>query len=561
MGGRICLGSLCCFRRGIHIGFLFAFDFRQSGLLCSQRRRSLRHGLGSSRSVGQSVFRQCQFRFPRRRKFYEIGIAAICNEIAKPLGCHLFFQELDLCFVSRFRRFIAAEIRQLLSEISQARREVCAYSSGATIGVGNIAVALDCGGPSAIGIRAADGDGLLAMDTGISAAIHHYVSRRVHHLLAEGAAFSAESVGQGIHPVLHFAGAHGDDGACIGFEMDVPIALDVRALLHVQSRGAIGGSHGILLDGNRDGGGIQDIAMSSDTDGAIISLAIPAGHSRDVALGGFSCGCEIRIRVAIVGHIIFRACITGRAIDIHDGIAFNGGVIAAAHSDGAAFIGAIISGSARAGIRHFVALAIGRFRITGKKRCGPYGGGGIGGDILCILDVRRADHRTGSQAASVGRNNFTVCVNRDGILIIESLALRNLILIKRGSVGFDGGRADVYLRFVGDGGAIHHAIAAGQRRADALDGLITGLVFSGGFVFRGDFRFLIGGNRCRTDGGGDGGGDIRLRLAAGTTVAAGANGVDLPIHGIFMGRAKLCGLRGDVGASDIHLRFLVHIHF
>ncbi len=342
--------------------------------------------------------------------------------------------------------------------------------------------------------------------------------------------------------------------------MDITIALDVRALLHVQSRGAVSRSHGILLDGNREGGGIQDIAMSGDTDGAIISITIPAGHGRDVTLGGFSRSCEIRIRMAIIGHIIFRTRITGRAIDVHDGIAFDGGVVAAAHGDRATLVGAIISGSTGAGVRRFVALAIGRFRVPGKKRRGPYGGGGIGGDILCILDVRRADHRTGSQAASVGGNNFTVCINRDGILIVESLALRNLIFIKRGSVGFDGGRADVYLRFVGDGGAIHHAIAAGQRRADALNGLITGLVFSGGFVFRGDFRFLISGDRCCTDGGGDGGGDIRLCLTAGTTVATGANGIDFAIDRIFMGRAKLCGLRGDGGASDIHLRFLVHVH-
>ncbi len=97
-------------------------------------------------------------------------------EIAQALRDHLFFQELDLRFISCLAGCIIAEIDELLPESSQTRREFSAYGGRAAIGIRNITVTLHRSGPGTIVVRATDGDGLLAMDAGISTAIHHYVS-------------------------------------------------------------------------------------------------------------------------------------------------------------------------------------------------------------------------------------------------------------------------------------------------------------------------------------------------------------------------------------------------
>ncbi len=261
------------------------------------------------------------------------------------MGCHFFFQELDFCFVGCFGGLVAAEINQLLPEVIQAREKVCAHDSKAAVGVGNIAVTLDHRVPLGriISIRrAGDGDGFLAMDAGVGFAVHLHIGGGADGFLAQGAAFGAESVSHLIHPILHFTAAQGSDRACIGFEMDIPVALDVSFLLHVQSRGVLHRCHGILLDRNRDGGGVQDIAVRSDADSSLLAVAVATGHGGDVALRRFRRRIEIGRRTSFVVHIVFRARIAPQAVHIHQCFTFHGGIVSAAHRNGAAFVGAII---------------------------------------------------------------------------------------------------------------------------------------------------------------------------------------------------------------------------
>ena len=387
-----------------------------------------------------------QLRHLQRREFYEIGISTIVvfDEIAQALGHHFFFQEFDFCFIGRLCHRVITEVDELFPKLSEPRRKLGAYRDGAAVSIRDIAITRYLRSPGAIVIAAANGDGFLAMNAGFCFTIHHYVSRGIDDLLADGAALSANGIAQSAQPILHLTGAPGSDCAGIGFEMDVSITLNVRILLHVQRRGAIGSGHGILLDGNRDGRGVQDVAVSSDTDGAIISIGIAPCHDRDIALGCFGGGIKIRPRRAGVSHLIFRACITRQPIDIHDGFTFDGGIVAAAHSNGAARVGDAMAVGIGAAIAYGGTLFVCLIHVPGEKLRLTDLGGGSGGDGLGILHMRRADCRTGGQGAAVFGNNIAMGLDGDGILIIESLAGCDFLLRQIRAVGLDGLRANIH---------------------------------------------------------------------------------------------------------------------
>ncbi len=400
------------------------------------------------------------------------------------------------------------------------------------------------------------------MDAGIGFAVHHHISRRGNHFLPQRTAFGAEGVGKSIHPILHFAGAEGGDGARIGLEMNIPVALHVSLRHHVEGSVAIGCSHRILLDRNRNCRSVQDIAVSGDADGSRASIGIATCHDGDVAFRRFGFGIEIGIRLAVVSHVIFRACIARCTVYVHESLTFDGGIIPAAYGNGTTFVGAVIVDGGGPGVSCFLSGRLRCIRVTGKERRLAYGGGGVGGNIVCVLDVRRAHGCTGSEAASIFGNNITAGLDGDSVLVVEGrLPSCDVSCRQLRCIGFDGGSAHSGIRIVGDGGGIHHAIAAEQGRAHTFSHLAIVLVFFGGFVVSRNLCFLIGGDFRRTDGDRSIGSDCGLRLATGTADTAGADGIDFSIHCVFMARTELRSLCSDGGASDSHCRFLVRVHF
>ena len=175
----------------------------------------------------------------------------------------------------------------------------------AAIGVGEVAIARDLGRPCPILIRPPDGHGFLAMDARLRLAIHGDIGGLCDLLLPDLAAVRAESILDGIHPVLHLAIARGGYRARLRLEEDVPVALHIRAIRDGEARLAVRFRIGILLDGDRDRRRIQDVAVRTDADRTCLACAVTACSKGNIPLRRFRGRAECGLRLARVGDVIF----------------------------------------------------------------------------------------------------------------------------------------------------------------------------------------------------------------------------------------------------------------
>ncbi len=180
-----------------------------------------------------------------------------------------------------------------------------------------------------------------------------------------------------------------------------------------------------------------------------------------------------------------------------------------------------------------------RVGVAGEECRLAYGGFGFGFNGVRILHMSCAHRSTGGEPAGIFGNNIAVRLDGNGVLIIESLARCDFLRREIRCVSLDGGLAYFDGGGVFDGSAVHHAIAAGEGRADAVGNLAAGLIFSVGFIFRSNQCVSISGdggcayvNRNRRS-------DVRLRFPTSPADATGTNGIDLYIHSVLVIRNQI----------------------
>ena len=154
------------------------------------------------------------------------------------------------------------------------------------------------------------------MDARLRLAIHGDIGGLCDLLLPDLAAVRAEGAFDGIHPVLHLAGARGGYRARLRLEEDVPVALHIRAIRDGEVRLAVCFRVGILLDGDRDRRRIQDVAVRADADRACLARAVTACRKGNIPLRRFRFPAKGGLRLARVGDVILRARVARQAEDI-----------------------------------------------------------------------------------------------------------------------------------------------------------------------------------------------------------------------------------------------------
>ena len=243
-----------------------------------------------------------QLRGAGERRLYE---ATTLVEIPEALCRHLLLKEFDLRFIRGLRRGVGRIVDELLLQLVELVIELRAGRLRAAIGVREVAIACDLGRPCPILIRPTDGHGFLAMDARLRLAVHGDIGGFYDLLLPDLTAVRAEGAFDGIHPVLHLAGARGGYRARLRLEEDVPVALHIRAIRDGEVRLAVRFRIGILLDGDRDRRRIQDVAVRTDADRACLARAVTACRKGNIPLRRFRGRAECGIRLARVGDVIF----------------------------------------------------------------------------------------------------------------------------------------------------------------------------------------------------------------------------------------------------------------
>ena len=501
-----------------------------------------------------------QLRSRCRRCFYE---TVFRNEIPEALCRHLLFKECDLRFIRGFRRGIGRIVDELLLQLVELVIELRASHFRAAIGVGEVAIARDLGLPRAILIRPADGHGFLAMDARLRFAVHRDIGGLHDFLLPDLAAIRAESIPDGIHPVLHLAIAIGGYRARLRFEEDVPVALHRRALRDGEARSAVCFRVGVFLDGNRDRCRIQDVAVRADADRASLARTVTARCEGNIALRRFRGSAECGIRLARVGDVILRARIACQAEDIDQCRAVEIRIIAATDGDRAALVRAVIRSGFRFAFPDLVFL-IRLLCFTSLEACTIRDSRARRRlDIERLLHMRRTDGGTGRQRIVIMRFDAARGVDGDGFLVMQRLA-RSLLFIRQvRSACLHGDFPEIRFCGVGDLRHTHDTIPArvGRAAGDCVLFLRAVLPCLFADVIRADGRLAV----CRhgrtvADGDLRRGVDGVPRVRPCAAVAARADGLDLIVSSIFMIRGNLRAARLDLDVlPDRGFCLMIHL--
>ena len=537
------------------------FDFRLIGLL-DLRQVILR--------LFPHFLRTVQLRGRCRRCFYK---AAALVEIPEALCRHLLFKECDLRFIRGFRRGIGRIVDELLLQLVELVIELRASHFRAAIGVGEVAIARDFGLPRAILIRPADGHGFLTMDARLRLAIHGDIGGLHDFLLPDLAAVRAESIPDGIHPVLHLAIAIGGYHARLRLEEDVTVALHRRALRDGEARGAVCFRVGVFLDGNRDRRRIQDVAVRADADRASLARAVTARCEGNIALRCFCGSAECGIRLARVGDVILRARVACQAEDVDQRRAVEIRIISCADSDRTALVRAVIrSGFCFSFPR--LACLFRLLRLTSLEACAIRDSRTRRRlDIECLHHVRRTDGGTGRQSIVVMCFDAARGVDGDRLLVVQRLARSLLFRRQVRSACLHGDFPEIRFRGVGDPRHTHDTIPARVGRAAGdrvlfLFLLLCLLLFLRAVlpclfthIVRADGRLPVRRHgRTVADGDFRRGVDGVPRVRPGAAVAARADGLDLIVSSVFMIRGNLRAARLDLDVlPDRGFCLMIHL--
>ena len=490
-----------------------------------------------------------QLRGAGERRLYE---ATTLVEIPEALCRHLLLKEFDLRFIRGLRRGVGRIVDELLLQLVELVIELRAGRLRAAIGVREVAIARDLGRPCPILIRPTDGHGFLAMDARLRLAVHGDIGGFYDLLLPDLTAVRAEGAFDGIHPVLHLAGARGGYRARLRLEEDVPVALHIRAIRDGEARPAVCFRVGILLDGDRDRRRIQDVAVRADADRACLARAVTACRKGNIPLRRFRFPAKGGICLARVGDVIFRTGVARQAEDIDQRRAVEIRIISCADGDRTALVRAIIRGAFRLSfpalvllvrllcLAGFEACAVrdsrARFRIHRER----------------LLHVRCTDGGTGRQGIVIMRFDAARGVDGDGFLVVQGLARGLFFCRKLRSARLQGDFPEIGLRGMGDLRHTHDAIPGVERRTTRSGILLFRAVFPRLFthIVRADGRLPIRRHgRTVTDG------DLRSgvhgvpRIRPGAAVSAGRDRLDLIVSSVFM----ICG---DLRAACLDLDIL-----
>ena len=400
------------------------------------------------------------------------------------------------------------------------------------------------------------------MDARLRLAIHGDIGGLCDLLLPDLVAVRTEGAFDGIHPVLHLAGARGGYRARLRLEEDVPVALHIRAIRDGEARPAVCFRVGILLDGDRDRRRIQDVAVRADADRACLARAVTACRKGNIPLRRFRFPAKGGICLARVGDVIFRTGVARQAEDIDQRRAVEIRIISCADGDRTALVRAIIRGAFRLSfpalvllvrllcLAGFEACAVrdsrARFRIHRER----------------LLHVRRTDGGTGRQRIVIMRFDAARGVDGDGFLVVQGLPCGLFFCRKVRSARLQGDFPEISLRGVGDLRHTHDAVAGGKRRARRGGILLFRAVFPRFFtrIVRADGRLpLRRHGRTITDG------DLRRgihgisRVRPGAAVFAGRDGLDLIVSSVLVIRRNLCTARLELHIlSDRSLGGILH---
>ena len=524
----------------VRIGFLY---LRQG------RLRLIPHYLGAF-----------QLRSACGRRLYEVTLLI---EIPEALCLHLLFKEFDLRFIRGFRRWVGRIVDELLLQLVELVIELRAGRLRAAIGVGEVAITRDRGRPCPIRIFPTDGHGFFAMDARLRLAVHGDIGGFCDLLLPDLAAIRAESIPDGIHPVLHLAIARDRYRARLRLEENVPVALHIRAIRDGEARLAVRFRIGILLDRDRDRRRIQDVAVRADADRACLACAVTACRKGNIPLRRFRFPAKGGIRLACVGDVILRTGVARQAEDIDQCRTVEIRIISCADGDRTALVRAVIRGAFRLSFPALV-LLVRLLCLAGLEACAVRDSRArfrIHRERL--LHVRRTDGGTGRQGIVIMRFDAARGVDGDGFLVMQGLPRGLFFCRKLRSARLQGDFPEIGLRGVGDLRHTHDAVAGGERRARRGGILLFRAVFPRLFtrIVRADGRLpLRRHGRTITDGNLRRGIHGVPRIRPGAAVFAGRDGLDLIVSSVLVIRRNLCTARLELHfLSDRSLGGIRHV--
>ena len=417
--------------------------------------------------LGETSFDALQFgRIVRRHadKLAALGI------VAQALFDELGFDEIPFRLIRRHGGRVAFQVLQLI----EALEEIGPDRDGFPDGVGNLAVPFHIGDPLPGEIAfvvlfrfAPDGDGQIPVDTGLRRAFDLRIGIAQHLGLPYLAPFRAEGFADGVHPVLHFAVAGRVGISSGGLEINIPVAPDGCILPDEKVRVACDLRGGILIDRNGNGCSVQDVSIGPGRDGPGRTGRIPACSGADIADSGLRLAVKSGLCRTGVGHVIFRARIAGGAEYVHYGFAQEICIISRTDTDRAAAVRSILPriGSA-CSVFLLVIERIGFFRIARLEiRAGRDAHGCVRFGRIGILDMRRAYGRAGGNGEVILCGDITGGIDRNGVLVVDGLAVLFLFVGKSRRGSMDGDLTDVCRCGMGDGRGIHDAAPCGKRRA------------------------------------------------------------------------------------------------
>ena len=503
--------------------------------------------------LGKASFDALQF--GRIVRWHADELAAL-GIVAQALLDELGFDEIPFRLVRRHGGRVAFQVLQLI----EALEEIGPDRNGFPDGVGNLAVPFHIGDPLpgeiAIAVLfrfAPDGDGEIPVDTGLRFAFDLRIGIAQYLRLSDLAALRAEGFADRIHPVLHFAVAGRVGISSGGLEINIPVAPDGCVFPDKEIRIARDLRGGILIDRNRNGRGVQDISIGPGGDGPGRAGRIPACSGADIAERCLRLAVKGGLCHAVVGHVVFRACVAGGAEYVHYGFAQEVRVILCTDADRAAAVGSGLPRMGSACSVFFLLIErIGFFRIARLEiRAGRYGDGGVRFGRIGVLDMRRAHGGAGGDGEVVLCGDITSCVDGNGVLVVDGLAVFLLFVGESRRGGRDGDLSDVCRCGVGDGRGIHDAASRGKGRAagegvqrrPAAGPVLLALVFRehrGGAVGLDDRAVADGRLHSRVYG------DAQVR--AGAAVLAGADRFIPGIYDVIVARFE-----GEASCADLYI--------